>query len=123
MCGIAGLIRLQGRIVERDRTAVVRMLRAEAHRGPDGEHLTVGDTVCLGHRRLAIIDLSDNARQPMTNETANVWVSANGEIYNFRELRAELESFGHAFESRTDVEVLVHGYEQWGIDGLVFPQV
>jgi asparagine synthase (glutamine-hydrolysing) len=119
MCGIAGLIRLQGRIVERDRTAVVRMLRAEAHRGPDGEHLTVGDTVCLGHRRLAIIDLSDNARQPMTNETANVWVSANGEIYNFRELRAELESFGHAFESRTDIEVLVHGYEQWGIDGLL----
>ncbi len=119
MCGIAGLIRPQGRIDEEDRAAVLRMLQAEAHRGPDGEHLLKNDIVCLGHRRLAIIDLSDRGRQPMTNEAGNVWVSANAEIYNFRELKSELESSGHAFASGTDVEVLVHGYEEWGIDGLV----
>lgn len=119
MCGTAGVIRLRRRIVERDRVAVMRMLHAEAHRGPDGEHIFADDVVCLGHRRLAIIDLSERARQPMANESSDVWVSANGEIYNFRELRSELEAAGHEFRSDTDVEVLVHGYEEWGLSGLL----
>lgn len=119
MCGIAGLIRSQGRILEQDRTAVVRMLHAEAHRGPDGENVLANERACLGHRRLAVIDLSEKGRQPLTNETGDVWVSANAEIYNFRELRSDLESLGHAFASATDVEVLVHGYEEWGMDGLL----
>ena len=119
MCGIAGLVRLQGRILEQDRVAVVRMLRAEAHRGPDGEDCFVDDGVVIGHRRLAIIDLSDDARQPMANETGDVWISVNGEIYNFRELRSELETSGHVFKSHTDSEVLLHGYEQWGLRGVL----
>ncbi len=119
MCGIAGVVRLQGRIVEQDRAAVVRMLRAEAHRGPDGEGCFADDSVFLGHLRLAIIDLSDNARQPMANENGDVWISVNGEIYNFRELRSELEMCGHIFKSHTDAEVLLHGYEQWGLDALL----
>ena len=119
MCGIAGVVRLQGRIVEQDRAAVVRMLRAEAHRGPDGEGCFADDSVFLGHLRLAIIDLSDNGRQPMANETGDVWISVNGEIYNFRELRSELETCGHIFKSHTDTEVLLHGYEQWGLDPLL----
>ena len=119
MCGIAGVVRLQGRIVEQDRAAVVRMLRAEAHRGPDGEGCFADDSVFLGHLRLAIIDLSKNARQPMANENGDVWISVNGEIYNFRELRTELETYGHIFKSHTDAEVLLHGYEQWGLDALL----
>lgn len=119
MCGIAGVVRLQGRIFEQDRVAVVRMLRAEAHRGPDGEDCFVDDSIVLGHRRLAIIDLSDDARQPMANEAGDVWISVNGEIYNFRELRSELETSGHVFKSHTDSEVLLHGYEQWGLEGVL----
>ena len=105
--------------MEQDRVAVVRMLRAEAHRGPDGEDCFVDDGVVIGHRRLAIIDLSDDARQPMANETGDVWISVNGEIYNFRELRSELETSGHVFKSHTDSEVLLHGYEQWGLRGVL----
>ena len=105
--------------MEQDRGAVVRMLRAEAHRGPDGEGCFADDSVFLGHLRLAIIDLSKNAGQPMANENGDVWISVNGEIYNFRELRSELETCGHIFKSHTDVEVLLHGYEQWGLDALL----
>ncbi len=119
MCGIAGVVRLQGRIVEQDHGAVVRMLRAQAHRGPDGEGCFADDRVVLGHLRLAIIDLSQNGRQPMANETGDVWISVNGEIYNFRELRSELETCGHIFSSHTDCEVLLHGYEQWGLEALL----
>lgn len=119
MCGIAGVVRLEGRIGESDRVAVARMLRAEAHRGPDGEDCFLDDVAVLGHLRLAIIDLSERGRQPMSNETGDVWISANAEIYNFRELRSELEACGHHFESQTDVEVLLHGYEEWGIEFLL----
>ena len=74
--------------------------------------------VVLGHRRLSIIDLSNVAGQPMPNETRDVWVTFNGEIYNYRELRSELKTAGHRFESSSDTEVLVHGYEEWGAEGL-----
>lgn len=84
------------------------------HRGPDGGAVYRSRGISLGHRRLSIIDLSDAGRQPMTNEEGTVWVTFNGEIYNFKELRTMLEEKGHRFESNTDTEVIVHGYEEWG---------
>ncbi len=85
------------------------------HRGPDGRGTYVHEGVGLGHRRLAIIGVSDGA-QPMPNEDRTVWVTYNGEIYNHLELRAELEADGHTFASSSDTEVIVHGYESWGVD-------
>ena len=95
------------------------MLAAIRRRGPDGEgQWRSADGLCwLGHRRLAIIDLQ-TGDQPMCNEDGTVWTVFNGEIYNFIDLRTELESLGHHFKTRSDTEVLVHGYEQWGLRGL-----
>ncbi len=93
-----------------------RMTTAIAHRGPDGSGHFVDGAVGLGHRRLSIIDLSDAAAQPLGNETGDVQLVYNGEVFNFRELRAELEAKGHRFRSSTDSEVIVHGYEEWGDD-------
>ena len=84
------------------------------HRGPDGEGARAVGPVGLGHRRLAIIDLTKAAAQPLVNEAGDVAISYNGEVYNFRELRAELEACGHRFRSRSDSEVALHAYEQWG---------
>jgi asparagine synthase (glutamine-hydrolysing) len=112
MCGIAGICSLTGDPV--DEAVLRRMTQAIAHRGPDGEGHYVDGTVGLGHRRLAIIDLSNDGRQPMANEQGDVLVVHNGEIYNFHELRRELEGLGHCFRSHTDTEVIVHGYEEWG---------
>lgn len=118
MCGIAGLIRTEG--IRRDDTvAVERMLGAQVHRGPDDSGMYSDANVVLGHRRLSIIDLSPAGRQPMSNEDSTVWVTFNGEIYNFQELRSELVMSGHIFRSHSDTEVLVHGYEQWGIEELL----
>ena len=111
MCGIVGRVNAAGHHVERQ--SIAQATRALAHRGPDGEGLYVQGAVGLGHRRLAIVDRSGGA-QPMTNEDGSVWVTFNGEIYNHRLLRAELESKGHRFVTRSDTEVLVHGYEEWG---------
>ena len=112
MCGIAGVFNLDGQPVATG--LLKRMTDAIAHRGPDGEgHYTDGG-VGLGHRRLSIIDLSAAARQPMGNETGEVLLIYNGEIYNFQSLRVELESRGHRFHSQTDSEVVIHGYEEWG---------
>jgi asparagine synthase (glutamine-hydrolysing) len=116
MCGIAGLVNLDGATA--DAAVVRRMTDAIAHRGPDGDGFHLDGSVGLGNRRLAIIDLSDAGAQPMENEDGTVVVTYNGEIYNFRELRVELERAGHVFRSRTDTEVLVHGYEEWG-DGVL----
>jgi asparagine synthase (glutamine-hydrolysing) len=114
MCGIAGIFNFDGEPV--DRGVLQRMTDAIRHRGPDGEGHYIDGGVGLGHRRLAIIDLSDAARQPMPNEAGDVLLTYNGEIYNFQPLRAELEAAGHRFHSATDSEVIVHGYEQWGDD-------
>jgi asparagine synthase (glutamine-hydrolysing) len=116
MCGIAGLVRFDSQPA--DPSIVKRMTDAIAHRGPDGEGFLVSGAVGLGHRRLAIIDLSEAADQPLSNEDHTVHVIYNGEIYNFQEIRAELEARGHRFKSRTDSEVIVHGYEEWGTDCL-----
>jgi asparagine synthase (glutamine-hydrolysing) len=110
MCGICGMVGPGA-----DEAIVRRMMHAIAHRGPDGEGLYRGDDVVLGHRRLSVIDLV-TGDQPMTNEDRTVWVIYNGEIYNFRNLRCDLEERGHRFSSQSDTEVLVHGYEEYGTD-------
>jgi len=96
------------------------MIQAQAHRGPDDEGMytaTAGPVqLAMGSRRLAVLDLSASGHQPMTNEDGTVWVVCNGELYNFRELRDELERRGHRFLSGTDTEVLVHAYEAYGDD-------
>jgi asparagine synthase (glutamine-hydrolysing) len=111
MCGIAGVMR-QGPAQELN-DEVAGMVAALVHRGPDGEGILVRDGVALGHRRLAIIDL-EGGRQPLANEDGSVWVVFNGEIYNYRELRAQLEARGHVFATHSDTEVIVHAYEEWG---------
>jgi asparagine synthase (glutamine-hydrolysing) len=118
MCGIAGIVRFDGDAVACDREAVVRMLAAQRRRGPDGEGICSDGPVVLGHRRLSIIDLSPAAAQPMSNESGEVLVTFNGEIYNYRELRECLKS-RHCFRSTSDTEILVHGYEEWGPEGLL----
>ncbi len=117
MCGILGQLERGARI---EPEAFAAMLATLAPRGPDGKGVRRLDAgrVTLGHRRLAIIDLSEAAAQPIANEDESVWLTFNGEIYNFRELRAELEAAGHQFRSRSDSEVIVHAYEEWG-DALV----
>lgn len=115
MCGIAGLVNRKGAGV--DRSLLERMTRRLKHRGPDGEGYYIAGNVGFGHRRLSIIDVSAG-HQPMSNEDGTVWVTFNGEIYNFQELRSELKSAGHRFHSQSDTEVIVHGYEEWG-EGVV----
>jgi asparagine synthase (glutamine-hydrolysing) len=113
MCGIAGVLHVDG--APASPTAVGRMIDAVIHRGPDGEGQWTDGPIGLGHRRLAIIDLSPAGRQPMASEDGSIVLSFGGEIYNFQSLRLELEALGHRFHSRTDAEVLVHGYEAWGM--------
>lgn len=109
MCGIAGFISP----ARADAAALVPMLARIAHRGPDGQGTFVEGHAALGHCRLAIIDLQGGA-QPLYSEDKNFVVVFNGEIYNYRELTAELTALGHTFATRTDTEVLLHGWEQWG---------
>ncbi len=115
MCGISGLVNCG------DRETLARMTRVQAHRGPDDSglwesRLPDGSYVGLGSRRLAILDLSAAGHMPMCNEDRTVWITYNGEIYNFGELRQELQSKGHVFSSHTDTEVIVHLYEEEGPD-------
>ena len=117
MCGLAGIVGDADPGRARDATA--EMLAALAHRGPDAEGLESWPGAVLGHRRLSIFDLSDAGRQPMLSVDRSVGVLFNGAIYNFRSLRAELERCGHRFRSQTDTEVLVYGYQEWGIDELL----
>jgi asparagine synthase (glutamine-hydrolysing) len=113
MCGIAGMIETRGRPVEA--SLARRLCDALVHRGPDDEGYYLNGPVALGQRRLAILDLA-GGHQPMSNEDATVWVTFNGEIYNFEELRQRLEGFGHRFATCSDTEVIVHAYEQYGAD-------
>src|SRR5262245_45751414 len=111
MCGIAGILRLDGSTPNPE---VVRAMTGQLrHRGPDGDGFYSSGGVGLGHRRLSIIDL-DGGRQPLCNEDGSIWVTFNGEIYNFAELRRRLEQRGHRFQTRSDTEVIVHAYEEWG---------
>ncbi|TMA99030.1 MAG: asparagine synthetase B, partial [Deltaproteobacteria bacterium] len=115
MCGIAGLISFDRRADAGE--LVRRMTAALAQRGPDGEGHWVAGEAALGHRRLAIIDVAGGA-QPLVNETGSVRVVCNGEIYNYRALRAELEARGHRFQTASDCETIVHLYEDDGPDGI-----
>jgi asparagine synthase (glutamine-hydrolysing) len=115
MCGIVGKIHHDpGRPV--DWSQIEQMAQSVGHRGPDDQGVWVEGNVGLGHRRLSIIDLSVNGRNPMCNEDGSTWIVFNGEVYNFQELRRELEGRGHRFKSRTDTEVVLHGYEEWGAE-------
>src|SRR5439155_4509367 len=98
-----------------ERETIVRMARSIAHRGPDDEGFFVAGPVGLGFRRLSIIDLA-GGHQPMSDAEGTVWVIFNGEIYNYRELRAELRSERHQFRTNSDTEVIVHGYKEWGTE-------
>jgi asparagine synthase (glutamine-hydrolysing) len=116
MCGIAGLLNLDG--APASRPLLQAMTDAIAHRGPDGEGHWLEGGIGLGHRRLAIIDLSPMAHQPMVSVEHRYVLTYNGEIYNFRELRAELEAAGHWFRSQSDTEVLLAALQQWGTNAL-----
>ncbi len=118
MCGFIGVFDLSGRHREIDRERFVSGVKRLAHRGPDDESFSFGAGAALGFRRLSIVDL-ETGRQPMANEDETIRVVENGEIYNHGELRRDLEAAGHRFRSRSDAEVLVHGYESWGMDGLL----
>jgi asparagine synthase (glutamine-hydrolysing) len=121
MCGIAGFVESSSTAAPFGRDAanalVHRMCDVIRHRGPDDQGVWVDGGVALGMRRLSIIDLS-TGHQPIHNEDRSVWIVFNGEIYNYRELRHELESAGHRFYTSTDTETIVHAYEQWGADAI-----
>jgi len=108
MCGICGFCGFE------DSTVLRRMVEAIAHRGPDDDGTYIDENISLAHVRLSIIDLSKNGHQPMQNEGGTIWLTYNGEIYNFKELWGLLEG-KHSFRSRTDTEVLIHAYEEYGL--------
>lgn len=136
MCGICGHVDFNGEGIGKE--SIERMCSLLVHRGPDDEgmvfiegnkyietkssslsyHIGKRFEVALGHRRLSIIDLSEAAHQPMPNETKSIWIVYNGEIYNFQEIRRDLEKEGHTFKSNSDTEVILHAYERWDIDCL-----
>lgn len=111
MCGING-------ITEHNISLIKKMNTSIRHRGPDGENTYSDSNVSLGHVRLSIIDLSPAGTQPMSNEDESIWITFNGEIYNYKELRFELLEKGHIFKSQTDTEVIIHAFEEWGVNCL-----
>ena len=115
MCGITGLINLNGEIVTK--TILEKMNNAIQHRGPDGEGIWIENYIGLGHRRLAIIDTTSLGRQPMITTNERWVITYNGEIYNFKEIRKELEAEG--FKSQTDSEVVLYSLAHWGKDALL----
>lgn len=111
MCGIVGIFNLNGEPV--DKMLLSSMTSCLAHRGPDDEGLYFGDGVGLGHRRLSIVDLSPTGHQPMNNESGNLWITYNGEVYNAADIRKE--SLGNVnFKGRSDTEVVLYAFEKWG---------
>lgn len=117
MCGIAGIFHLDGTPVSS--VAIRKMTDVLRHRGPDGEGIYTDRCVAIGHRRLAIIDLSSASAQPMETGDGRFVISFNGEIYNFRELKTELAALGVRFHSQGDAEVLLKAYQQWGTDAFL----
>src|SRR6185437_7514615 len=112
MCGITGIFDTRGRR-ELDRATLVRMNESQHHRGPDEVGLHVEPGLGLGHRRLSIIDLS-TGQQPLYNADRSVCIVYNGEVYNYRELIAELTALGYRFQTKSDTEAIVHAWEEWG---------
>ena len=112
MCGIAGIVSATELAAE-DRHRVIAMRDVLTHRGPDEAGLFADSQAALGHRRLSIVDLATGS-QPLSNEDGSIWIAFNGEIYNHRDLRRELEDHDHVYRTRSDTESIVHAYEQWG---------
>ena len=110
MCGITGLLNFKELV---DYQAIEAMTTSLSHRGPDGDGIFIKDNIAIGHRRLAIIDLA-TGQQPLCNEDETIWITFNGEIYNYLDLRQQLLAAGHQFRTQSDTEVIVHAYEQWG---------
>jgi len=117
MCGIAGVLNLKGEPVPRE--VLKKMTDAIAHRGPNGEGHIFDQGVGLGHRRLSIIDLSTNGHQPMVTDDGRFYLTYNGEVYNYRELRAQLLELGYKFHSQTDSEVVLKALAEWGTDAIL----
>lgn len=111
MCGISGIISKRDQAIEP--ACIERMTDLVAHRGPDGKGYYFGNNFALGHRRLSILDLSDHGHQPMVYEE-RYWITFNGEIYNYLEIRSGLETLGYTFRSGTDTEVILAAYAHWG---------
>ena len=114
MCGIAGIlapehVRIEPLLLE-------KMNEVQKHRGPDDKGIYINGHIGLGMTRLSIIDLSSNARQPMSNEDNSIWIVFNGEIYNHNQLRNELKKGGHIYKSTSDTESILHLYEEYGVD-------
>ena len=121
MCGIVGVLQFDSRRAPLGEQDIVRLRDCMAHRGPDGMGVWVAPDgkVGLGHRRLAIIDLTPSGVQPMSDASGRIWLTYNGEIYNHVELRRELEALGHRFHSAgSDSEVIIYAYRQWGVDAV-----
>jgi len=116
MCGIAGLYNYKTEQPV-DQRLIKTMVADITHRGPDDDGFYFDQSLGMGMRRLSIIDLAGGA-QPISNESGHIWIVFNGEIYNFQDLRRELESFGHKFKTQSDTETIVHAYEQWGFEAL-----
>jgi len=112
MCGIAGIYKINDDKVEIKE--IKKMIGLLVHRGPDDEGVYINNNIGLGHRRLAIIDLSPLGHQPLTNKDKSLWITYNGEIYNYLELRKELEGLGYKFKSYSDTEVVLYAYQEWG---------
>ena len=113
MCGIAGVLNNNGTPVDRDQ--LVEMCDVIAHRGPDDSGVYVAGSVGLGNRRLSIIDL-EGGHQPIHNAAKTSCIVYNGELYNYRQLRSELEAADHRFQTQSDTEVVLASYEAWGVD-------
>jgi len=115
MCGIVGFCSCNEKV---DKAILTSMRDALTHRGPDdaGIYIDEENNVGLGHRRLSILDLSSLGHQPMSNENGSIWITYNGEVYNFKEIREELSKRGYSFKSKSDTEVVIKSYEEWGID-------
>src|SRR5260370_4831912 len=116
MCGICGQFNFARHDPVEPET-IRRMTQTMVHRGPDDDGYFVSRSLGLGFRRLSIIDLA-GGHQPMSDAGKTVWVILNGEIYNFKELRTELEQLGHVFQTRSDTEVIIHSYKEWGTEVL-----
>ena len=120
MCGINGILYFNNKFKDEGtsffESKISVMNKEIAHRGPDGEGMFINFPVCLGHRRLSIIDLSEDASQPMFSHDRSVVIVFNGEIYNYIELMSELSAKGYKFKTRSDTEVIIHSYEEYGFD-------
>ena len=114
MCGLNGILAFDKAYLFHQE--IIRMTTILSHRGPDDEGFYDDSDIRLGHRRLAIIDLSSTGRQPMSNTDGSLWVVLNGEIYNYKVLKNTLESKNYQFKSTSDTEVLLHGFDEWGTD-------